>query len=71
MGKVLGLSTNNTKYTDVPDSLKWAIPLHEWISSPQMSADARRLDREADARIREAEKAEMRVLLKAVPKKHI
>ena len=36
MGKVLGLTKNNDKYEDVPDDLKWAIPLHEHLTSPEM-----------------------------------
>lgn len=31
MGKVLGLTKNNDQYEDVPDDLKWAIPLHEHL----------------------------------------
>lgn len=68
MGKVLGLSVNNDKYKDVPDSLKWAIPLHEHLSSPQACAEAKRLEREAEARTRALEKADMRSRLKSVPK---
>ncbi len=31
MGQVLGLTKNNDLYEDVPDDLKWAIPLHEHL----------------------------------------
>ena len=34
MGEVLGLTMNNDQYADVPDDLKWAIPLHEHLTSP-------------------------------------
>ena len=34
MVKVLGLTKNNDQYEDVPDELKWAIPLHEHLTSP-------------------------------------
>ncbi len=36
MGKVLGLTKNNEKYADVPDRLKWAIPIHESVSRPEI-----------------------------------
>lgn len=36
MGKVLGLTKNNDQYEDVPDDLKWAVPLHEHFNSPEM-----------------------------------
>jgi hypothetical protein len=36
IGKVLGLTKNNDQYEDVPDELKWAIPLHEYLTSPQV-----------------------------------
>jgi hypothetical protein len=36
MGKVLGLTKNNDQYEDVPDDLKWAIPLHEHLTGSEM-----------------------------------
>lgn len=35
MGKIFGLTKNNDQYQDVPDDLKWAIPLHEHLTSPE------------------------------------
>jgi hypothetical protein len=41
MGKVLGLTRNNAKYQNVPDKLKWAIPIHECVSRPEVKLQAK------------------------------
>ena len=37
-GYVLGLTRNNDQYADVPDKLKWAIPIYECINRPGVIA---------------------------------
>ncbi len=37
--EVLGLTRNNDKYKNVPDDLKWAIPLVEYQKSPEFKKE--------------------------------
>ena len=70
IGKVLGLTKNNGQYEDVPDDLKWAIPLHEHLTSPEMkrwfdmrkAESEKRVGREIAIRQREALKKRLRIL---------
>lgn len=51
MNKVLPLTKNHKKYNDVPDSLKWAIPIHECLEKPEVKQASRRLEEESKARV--------------------
>ena len=51
MSKVVPLSKNHKNYDDVPDSLKWAIPIHECLESPEVKERSRRLEEESKARV--------------------
>jgi hypothetical protein len=61
MSKVIPLAKNHKNYDDVPDSLKWAIPIHECLESPEVKERSRKLEEESKKRV-EAE-------LKTVSKK--
>ncbi len=56
MGKVLGLTKNNHKYKNVPDKLKWAIPIHEAISRPEVINQGKALEVLVDQKIAHEEK---------------
>ncbi|MBX7232060.1 MAG: hypothetical protein K1X29_08235 [Bdellovibrionales bacterium] len=70
MGKVLGLTKNNDQYEDVPDELKWAIPLHEHLTSPKMqkwfderkAQSEQRVEKELSNLQREASKKRLKIL---------
>lgn len=51
MNKVLPLTKNHKNYDDVPDSLKWAIPIHECLEKPEVKEASRRLEEESKARV--------------------
>lgn len=51
MSKVIPLSKNHKNYDDVPDSLKWAIPIHECLESPEVKEHSRKLEEESKARV--------------------
>lgn len=51
MSKVIPLSKNHKNYGDVPDGLKWAIPIHECLESPEVKKRSRRLEEESKARV--------------------
>lgn len=39
MSNVFGLTKRNDYYADVPNDLKWAIPLHEHLTSAEAQRD--------------------------------
>lgn len=51
MSKVLPLSKNHKVYEDVPDGLKWAIPIHECLEKPEVKARSKRLEEESKKRV--------------------
>lgn len=51
MSKIIPLSKNHKQYEDIPDGLKWAIPIHECLESPEVKERSRRLAEEAKARV--------------------
>lgn len=51
MSKIIPLSKNHKNYDDVPDGLKWAIPIHECLESPEVKERSRRLEEEAKLRV--------------------
>lgn len=51
MSKVLPLSKNHKDYKDVPDGLKWAIPIHECLEKPDVKARSKRLEEESKMKI--------------------
>ncbi len=50
MNKVIPLTKNHKDYEDVPDGLKWAIPIHECLEKPEIQESSRRLEEESKAR---------------------
>ncbi|OFZ10840.1 MAG: hypothetical protein A2Z20_03775 [Bdellovibrionales bacterium RBG_16_40_8] len=56
MGKVLGLTRNNQKYENVPDKLKWAIPIHECVSRPDVKRQSKMLEALVDQKLAEEER---------------
>ena len=51
MSKVLPLSKNHKDYEDVPDGLKWAIPIHECLEKPEVKARSKRLEEQSKKRV--------------------
>lgn len=51
MSNVIPLSKNPKNYEDVPDGLKWAIPIHECLESPEVKERSRKLEEESKARV--------------------
>jgi len=70
MGKILGLTKNNDQYEDVPDDLKWAIPLHEHLNSPEMQRwfaerkvqAEQRFEKEMSSLRKEASKKDLKII---------
>jgi hypothetical protein len=50
MFKVLPLTKNHKNYEDVPDTLKWALPIHECLEKPEVQEASRRLEAESKLR---------------------
>lgn len=53
MSKIIPLTKNHKNYDDVPDSLKWAIPIHECLEKPEVKECSRRLLEESKRRVEE------------------
>ncbi len=68
MAKILGLSKNNDKYANVPDALKWAIPLHEWVTRPEALAEAQAMTESSKKRVEAELKAKRKVQMASIPK---
>ena len=70
MGKILGLTKNNDQYEDVPDDLKWAIPLHQHLTSPEMQGwfaerkvqAEQKFEKEMSSLQKEASKKDLKIL---------
>ncbi len=46
-----GCDYDDPKYADVPDDLKWALPIHEAINKPEEMERQKRLKAEVEARV--------------------
>ena len=62
-GRVLGLTKDNDKYAAVPDALKWAIPIHECVSSPEVQRQSNMLEAYVDQRLAREESGPSRLSL--------
>jgi len=51
VSKVIPLTKNHKNYEDVPDGLKWAIPIHECLESAEVKEASRRLETESKLRV--------------------
>jgi len=51
MSKIIPLIKNHKDYEDVPDGLKWAIPIHECLEKPAVKEASRRLEAESKTRV--------------------
>ncbi len=51
MSKVIPLIKNHKNYEDVPDTLKWALPIHECLEKPEVKEASRRLEVESKKRV--------------------
>ncbi len=51
MSKVIPLTKNHKNYEDVPDSLKWALPIHECLEKPKVQEASHRLEVESKLRV--------------------
>lgn len=49
--KILPLTKKHKQYDDVPDGLKWAIPIHECLEKPEVKARSQRLEVEAKIKV--------------------
>ena len=61
MSKLLRLSKNHKNYDDVPDSLKWAIPIHECLEKPEVKEASHRLEQQSKLKIEKESKEKERV----------
>lgn len=61
MSKVIPFTKNNKNYDDVPDSLKWAIPIHECLEKPEVKEASRRAEVESKKRVEKEIKAKERI----------
>jgi len=52
MNKVIPLTKNHKDYEDVPDGIKWAIPIHECLEKPEVKERSRRLEEESKRRVK-------------------
>ncbi len=70
MAKVLPLTKNHKNYDDVPDNLKWGIPIHECLESPEVKQRSQKLEEEAKRKVEqefeEIEKAKRRRALSSL-----
>jgi hypothetical protein len=57
---ILPLTKNHKNYDDVPDGLKWAIPIHECLESPEVKQRSKRLEDDAKIKV-EKEFREMKI----------
>lgn len=51
MSKIIPLTKNHKNYDDVPDSLKWAIPIHECLEKPEVKEASHRLEQQSKFKI--------------------
>lgn len=51
MNKVIPLTKNHKDYEEVPDGLKWAIPIHECLEKPEVKEASHRLEQESKNKI--------------------
>lgn len=51
MSKIIPLIKNHKDYEDVPDGLKWALPIHERLESPEVKEASHRLEAESKKRV--------------------
>lgn len=63
MNKIIPLTKNHKEYEDVPDRLKWAIPIHECLERPEVIEASRRLEAESKKRVKKANTLNHRKLL--------
>jgi len=49
--KVVPLSKNHNSYEDIPDGLKWAVPIHECLDRPEVVERGQRLQMEAKKKV--------------------
>lgn len=68
MAKVLPLSRNHKKYENIPDRLKWAVPIHEAISNPDTKRQAKLLEVLVDQTLAAEEKVKRSQIICLVPK---
>lgn len=64
--KIIPLFKIDPKYADVPDSLRWAIPLVEAQNSPEVRAGHKASQERAQARIDAQEKARLKASFKII-----
>jgi hypothetical protein len=63
MSKIVPLTKNYKDYEDVPDGLKWAIPIHECLERPEVKEASRRLVAESKKRVeKEFRKKKMKLV---------
>lgn len=51
MSKVIPLTKNHKNYEDVPDTLKWALPIHECLEKSEVQDASRKLEAESKRRV--------------------
>ena len=51
MSKIIPLTKNHKNYEDVPDTLKWALPIHECLEKPEVKEASHRLEQQSKIKI--------------------
>lgn len=51
MSKVIPLTKNHKNYENVPDTLKWALPIHECLEKPEVIEASKRREAESKKRV--------------------
>lgn len=51
MSKVIPLTKNHKNYEDVPDGLKWALPIHECLEKSEVKERSQRLEQESKLKV--------------------
>jgi hypothetical protein len=55
---IKGFDYDSPEYADVPDDLKWAIPLSKHQDTPEFKAEMKRLEERVDRKIEAEKKSE-------------
>ncbi len=71
MSKLIPFSKNHQNYKNVPDALMWAVPIHEAISCPEVTRQAKFLEVMVDQKLAAEEMAERSKTISLVPKQPV
>jgi len=67
MGKLIPLTKNHKTYENIPEGLRWAIPIHEAVSRPEVKRQAKFLEALVDQRLEREEIENRKLAISLVP----